>query len=342
MKKPADLVYGVEDRPPFTVAIVIALQHVLAIAVNLVYPLVLAREAGLSTETAADMLRIGMVALAVGTVLQAIPRGPIGCHYLAPMVYASPYLAPGFLAIEMGGMPLFWGMTIVAGLSLLVFAAVWDRLRTFIPPESAGLVVFLVGATIGVAALRLLHQKDGSITTGDAWIALLTLAVIIALNVWSKGRLRLFSVLIGLVVGYVIAAVTGVMEADKLHSIAGLPLLALPDVGHMAWSFRRQAHHPLCGDGACHRNDLDRDRRELPAHHRCGLGAAGHALDQQRHPRRRREHGLRRAGVLLRCRHRPRQCRPGRGHRRGQPRDRLPDRRRSFCSPPSCRRLPAY
>ena len=133
--------------------------------------------------------------------------------------------------------PLFWGMTIVAGLSLLVFAAVWDRLRTFIPPESAGLVVFLVGATIGVAALRLLHQKDGSITTGDAWIALLTLAVIIALNVWSKGRLRLFSVLIGLVVGYVVAAATGVMEGNKLHSIAGLPLLALPEVGHMAWSF---------------------------------------------------------------------------------------------------------
>lgn len=237
MKKPADLVYGVEDRPPSTVAIVLALQHVLAIAVNLVYPLVLAREAGLSTETAADMLRIGMVALAVGTVLQGIRRGPIGCHYLAPMVYASPFLAPGFLAVEMGGMPLFWGMTIVAGLSLLVFAAVWDRLRTFIPPESAGLVVFLVGATIGVAALRLLHQKDGSITTSDAWIVLLTLAVIITLNVWSKGRLRLFSVLIGLVVGYVAAAVTGVMEADKFHSVAGLPLLALPQVGHMAWSF---------------------------------------------------------------------------------------------------------
>ena len=217
MRKPADLIYGVEERPPFSDAIVVALQHVLAIAVNLVYPLLLARQAGLSSEAAADMLRIGMVALAVGVVLQAIPRGPIGCHYLAPMVYASPYLAPGFLAIEMGGMPLFWGMTIVAGLAMLVFASVWDRLRTFIPPESAGLVVFLVGATIGVAALRLLHQEDGTITTADAWITLSHLAVMIALNVWSKGRLRLFSVLVGLVVGYVVAAATGVMEADKFR-----------------------------------------------------------------------------------------------------------------------------
>ena len=60
------------------------------------------------------MLRIG-VARVGGAVLQAIRRGPIGCHYLAPMVYASPYLAPGLLAIEIGGMPLFWGMTVVAG-----------------------------------------------------------------------------------------------------------------------------------------------------------------------------------------------------------------------------------
>ena len=237
MKKPSDLIYGIEERPSLSVAIIIALQHVLAIAVNFIYPLLLAREAGLSTETAADMLRIGMIALAAGTVLQAIPRGPIGCHFLAPTVYASPYLAPGLLAINMGGMPLFWGMTIVAGLSLLVFAAFWDRLRTFIPPESAGLVVFLVGATIGVAALRLLHQKDGSIATGDAWIALLTLAVIIALNIWGKGRLRLFSVLIGIVIGYVVAAATGVIEAGKLHASRICRSSRCRASAHMAWSF---------------------------------------------------------------------------------------------------------
>src|SRR5258705_326418 len=107
MKKPADLVYSVEERPPLSDAVVIALQHVLAIAVNLVYPLLMARQAGLSAEATADILRIGMVALAAGVLLQAIPRGPIGCHYLAPGVYGSPYLAPGLLAIDMGGMPLF-------------------------------------------------------------------------------------------------------------------------------------------------------------------------------------------------------------------------------------------
>src|SRR5262249_734013 len=237
MKKPADLVYGVDERPPLSDAIVVALQHVLAIAVNLVYPLVLARQAGLSAEATADILRVGMVALAVGVLLQAIPRGPIGCHYLAPAVYGSPYLAPGLLAIDMGGMPLFWGMTIVGGISTLVFASLWQRLRTFIPPESAGLVVLLVGATIGIAGLRLLHQGDGSVTAGGGGMTVVGVAVMIGVNVWGKGRLRLFSVLIGIVVGYLAAAATGVLGADKMRAVAGLPLIGLPGISHMAFSF---------------------------------------------------------------------------------------------------------
>jgi xanthine permease XanP len=237
MKKPANLIYGVDERPPLFDSLVIALQHVLIIAVNLIYPLLLARQAGLSGEATAAMLRIGMVALAAGVVMQAIPRGPLGCHYLAPVVYASPFLAPGFLAIELGGMPLFWGMTIIAGLAMLVFASVWDRLRTFIPPESAGLVVFLVGATIGVAALRLLHRADGTIGAFESVVTLIALAVMIALNVWGKGRLRLFSILVGLACGYVAAAIMGVLDGGAFRAIAGLPLVSVPEFGHMAFSF---------------------------------------------------------------------------------------------------------
>jgi xanthine permease XanP len=237
MKKPADLIYGVDERPPLLDSVVVALQHVLVIAVNLIYPLLLARQAGLSGDATAAMLRIGMVALAAGVLLQAIPRGPVGCHYLAPAVYASPFLAPGFLAIEVGGMPLFWGMTITAGLAMLVFASIWGRLRTFIPPESAGLVVFLVGATIGVAALRLLHRPDGTVGTADSLVTLIALAVMITLNVWGKGRLRLFSILVGLVCGYIVAAVTGLLEVEQFRQIANQPVISMPSIDHMAWSF---------------------------------------------------------------------------------------------------------
>jgi len=117
------------------------------------------------------------------------------------MVFVSPMLAPGFLAVQTGGMPLFWGMTIVAGLVTLGLASVWGRLRVLIPPEVAGLVVFLLGGLLGLAALRMLLQDDGTLRTTDASLALLTLALMIAVNVWGKGRTRLFSVMVGMLGG---------------------------------------------------------------------------------------------------------------------------------------------
>ena len=57
VRKPADLIYGVDERPPILDAVVAALQHVLAISVNLVYPLLLARQAG-EAEKSKQELRI--------------------------------------------------------------------------------------------------------------------------------------------------------------------------------------------------------------------------------------------------------------------------------------------
>jgi NCS2 family nucleobase:cation symporter-2 len=211
LKKPADLIYAVDDWPPTLVALITAVQHVGTISVNFIYPLVLARQAGIPAEEVANILRMGMLGLAVAVLLQATPRGPIGCHFLAPAVFASPYLAPGFIALQAGGMPLFWGMTIVAGVTGVLLALVWGRMRKLIPPEAAGLVVVLVGATIGLAALRLLNARGvaGAIETTDLSVTSATLAIMIVLNIYGTRMLRLFCILIGIVGGYLISAATG-------------------------------------------------------------------------------------------------------------------------------------
>ena len=89
-----------------------------------------------------------------------MPRGPVGSRFLAPSIFTGVYLAPSLLAVKAGGLPLVWGMTIFAGLVEIALSRVWSRLRPFIPPESAGLVVFLVGVIIGLAALRILLEDN--------------------------------------------------------------------------------------------------------------------------------------------------------------------------------------
>jgi hypothetical protein len=74
------------------------------------------------------------------------------------------------------------------GIVEAALACVWSRLRPFIPPESAGLVVFLIGVIIGLAALRLLLDDNaaGTLAANDGIVAGCTLAVMIGLNIWSR------------------------------------------------------------------------------------------------------------------------------------------------------------
>src|SRR5262245_28229643 len=185
MRKPANLVYGVEEAPPHLVTLISAVQHVGVIAIFMIYPLIIGREAGVAADVLSAMLRMGMLALAVAVPLQALPRGPVGSRFLAPSIFTGVYLAPSLLAVKTGGMPLLWGMTIFAGLVEVALSRVWTRLRTFIPSETAGLVVFLIGVIIGLAALRILvgEGTSGSLTGRDGLIAGLALAVMIGLNI---------------------------------------------------------------------------------------------------------------------------------------------------------------
>ena len=59
----------------------------------------------------------------------------------------------------------------------------------------------------------------------------------VALNVWTRGASKLFCALIGMVVGYVLAAVLGVVPAGDLHRLQEAPLLRLPDLSHLGWTF---------------------------------------------------------------------------------------------------------
>ena len=119
----------------------------------MVYPLIIARQAGAPPAEMGD-LRVGALALAFAVLLQALPRGPVGSHFLAPSIFTGVYLGPSLLAAKLGGLPLVWGMTIFAGFVEIGLSRVWSRLRAFIPPETAGMVVFLVGVIIGLAALH--------------------------------------------------------------------------------------------------------------------------------------------------------------------------------------------
>ncbi len=251
MRKPANLVYGVEEPPPWMVTFVSAIQHVGVIAIFMVYPLIIGRQAGSPADELSNILRMAMLVLAVAVLLQALPRGPVGSKLLAPSIFTGVYLGPSMVAAKLGGLSLVWGMTIFAGLVEITLSRVWTKLRTFIPSETAGLVVFLIGVIIGLAALHLLIGQSAtkSIPGPNAAVAGLALAVMIALNIWNKGRLRLFCILIGMVVGYIAATALGMLTADDFLSVLRQPLLTLPKPTYLNWTFNASMIVPFAVSG---------------------------------------------------------------------------------------------
>jgi xanthine permease XanP len=239
VNKPANLVYGVEDVPPTPVRWFSAIQQVAITSIYLIYPLIVVREAGLDVATTISILQVGCVVLGVATLLQALPRGPVGSRLLAPSSFTGLYLASSLAAVKAGGMPMVWGMTIVGGLCEILLSTVWRRLRAFVPPESAGLIVFFIGSIIALAACHMLLAEGpaGRPTPNDWLIAASSITLMVGIHVWSKTQLKIYCVVIGMLFGFLTSIGAGLVTYADLQPILALPLLSVPNPSHVSWAF---------------------------------------------------------------------------------------------------------
>ena len=239
MKTPINIVYGVEDAPPLGVMLLSGFQHVGLASIILVFPLLVTREAGIPPRLALDVLGVSMLVLGAGALLQAIPRGPIGSGFLCPPVFAAAYLSPSLLAINTGGLPLVFGMTVFGGLLEIALSRFLRPLRPFFPPEISGFVVLMVGLSVGSFGLRELLGVGAASSLSPAHLAVaaITLATTVGLNIWTHGGPRFFCVLLGMIIGYAVAATLGVLTWSDFAAVGAAPLVHVPSMAHLGWSF---------------------------------------------------------------------------------------------------------
>jgi xanthine/uracil permease/putative methionine-R-sulfoxide reductase with GAF domain len=237
---PADLIYGLNDRPPpFTLALLGA-QHVFIAFIVLVIPVLIAIEAGVARSDAAGLVSMSLIAMGIVTLLQVKRIGPVGAGYLAPQITSAIYLPPALLAAQAGGLALVFGMTFLSGIFGLVFSQIIGRLRKLFPPEVCGVVVLMIGISIIRFALPLflgVEETGGDIDPAGFGIGLLTLATMIAFTVTGIGRLRLYATILGLLAGYAAAFVLGVTDDALVARLADLPWFGAPPAPSLALTF---------------------------------------------------------------------------------------------------------
>jgi xanthine permease XanP len=153
-QRPESLIYAVDEWPPLAKLIFLGLQQASLVTIFMVFMVLVVRESGASQQTALSTLSFAMIAVGLGAVLQCLWKGPVGSGYLAPPVPSAIYLPVALIAAEEGGLPLVFGMTMVAGAFEVILSRFLLRLRWVFPPVVTGIIIAAVGLEIGLVSLR--------------------------------------------------------------------------------------------------------------------------------------------------------------------------------------------
>jgi NCS2 family nucleobase:cation symporter-2 len=238
-KKPANLVYGVDDKPPLTISVLLGIQHVFVMTVGWIFVVVIVASIGGTQEEIANVLRMSMIASGIATILQSLSNSQVGSGYFCPVSSGPAFISASILAGKVGGLQAIFAMTAISGLFEALLARVVPRLRALFPPEVTGLVVTMTGIQLVVLGCSRFvgfqggTGPQGSVTT----VATVTLAAMIGLTVWGKGALKLYPVLIGIALGYLLAYLLGVFQTERLQEMLTAPVMSLPRMAHTDWTF---------------------------------------------------------------------------------------------------------
>ena len=234
MQRPSNLIYSVAEKPPRLVCLISGLQHVAILAPILIVPILVIRAGSGSVGALTGVVSLSLVALGIGTILQSLTYRWLGSGYLITFCFSNAYFPASVAAVKLGGMPLVFGMTLAAGALEMLLAPLIGRMRPFFPAEISGICVLLIGVLVGLLGIRQIFGIDESVgqsgTSTGPEIALgaATLAVMVGLNVWTKGSLRMYCAIIGILAGIVAGLGMGIVNGDAVAAALAAGIIAVP------------------------------------------------------------------------------------------------------------------
>ncbi|EGR0898745.1 TPA: uracil-xanthine permease family protein [Vibrio cholerae] len=237
----ADLVYQLNDRPPLPQTLFAALQHLLAMFVAVITPsLIICQSLGVPADQTNTIISMSLFASGLSSFIQIRTFGPIGSGLLSIQGTSFNFLGPiigAGLALKAGGadietmMAAIFGTILVASSAEILLSRVLQFAQRVITPLVSGIVVTLIGLTLVQVGLISMGggyaaMADGSFGSLDKLaLAGTVLAIIVLLNRAYNPYVRVASIVIAMLVGYVMAYLMGMVNTDNL---AQTQLIALP------------------------------------------------------------------------------------------------------------------
>ncbi len=259
MNKKSDIIYGLHDKPPVVDSVFAALQHLLAIFVGIITPtLIIGGVLGLGKELP-YLISMSLIVSGVATFIQVKRIGPIGSGLLSiqgtSFAFLSSILAAGFIVKNQGGGPreilsVIYGICFLGAFIEMFLSRILHHLRKVITPIVTGIVVTTIGLSlikVGITDMAggqwLLDNKPEFFASFENLsLAFLVLIVIILMNRSKNQFLRMSSIVIGLVVGYIVSIFLGKVD---LSGLKDLPVISVPIPFKYGFGFNWAAFIPI-------------------------------------------------------------------------------------------------
>ena len=221
--------YQLDGRVPVGKAIPFGLQHVLAMFVSNITPIIiLANVVGIAPGVSAVLIQNCMVIAGIGTLIQLYPIWRIGSRLPIVMGISFTFLSLSIGIATSHGMGVLMGAVVIGGVIeglLGLCAKYWVKL---VPHIVAATVVTAIGFSLLPIGANSFAGGQGAEDFGSMnnWIVgSVTLLSCLACQVFAKGFLRSLSVLVGLIVGYILAVCMGMVN---FYGIAQQGIVSFP------------------------------------------------------------------------------------------------------------------
>lgn len=220
--------YQLDGKVPLVQAVPFGLQHVLAMFVANITPIIiLANVVGLDSALSATLIQNCMIIAGIGTLIQLYPIWRVGSRLPIVMGISFTFLSASIAIATTQGMGTLMGAVILGGIAeglLGLFPRYWTKL---IPHIVAATVVTAIGFSLLPIGANSFAGGQGADDFGSLnnWIVgSFTLLVCLGFQVFGKGFLRSLAVLIGLLAGYLLAVCMGMVDFSNLHNVGVVSL----------------------------------------------------------------------------------------------------------------------
>ena len=232
--------YPVDSKPPFGLTLLLALQHLLAALGGIIaVPLVIGNVLKLPTPDTIVLVNAALLVSGIVTIIQCRGIGPIGLRLPSVMgtsfTFVAAALAIGFSEHGVAGI---LGASLVGSFVMIIGSFFMPYVRKLFPPVVTGVVVVMIGLSlIPVAVDWFAGGQKGDVNYADpANLAMATfvLVLVVILVQWGKGIFSAAAIVIGMIVGYVVALILGWINFE---AVKNAEIVAIPQPLHFGLAF---------------------------------------------------------------------------------------------------------